>query len=112
MVLFGSFFAAAVTYRRRPEIHKRLMLLATVAILFAAAFRLQAAGVPMPAAIALWFVPVLLGMAYDLSTRGRVHTVYWIGIVVMGVALLRLPFGNSRAWLDVGRPLFEALTGA
>jgi hypothetical protein len=109
-VLFGGFFAAAVAYRRKPEIHKGLMLLATVAIVFAAAFRLQAAGVPMTAAIALWFVPVLLGIAYDAATRGRVHPVYWIGVTAMAFALLRLPFGNSEAWLQIGRPLFEALT--
>ena len=40
MVLFGSLFIAAVIYRRKPEIHKRLMLAATVALLFAAVGRL------------------------------------------------------------------------
>ena len=50
MVLFGGFFWAAIAYRQKPEIHKRFMLLATVALLFAAVFRLNAAGwgVPIP----------------------------------------------------------------
>lgn len=110
MVLFGSFFAAAVAYRQKPEIHKRLMLLATIAIVFAAAFRLQAAGVPRPAAIAVWYSPLVLAMAYDVWKRGRVHPVYWIGAAAMAFALLRLPFGNTQLWLRVGRPLFESLT--
>ncbi|HEY9181599.1 MAG TPA: hypothetical protein VIQ99_00275 [Gammaproteobacteria bacterium] len=110
MVLFGSFFAAAVAYRARPEIHKRLMLLATIAIVFAAAFRLQAAGVPQSAAIAIWYSPLVLAMAYDVWKRGRVHPVYFIGAAAMAVALLRLPFGETELWLEVGRPLFAALT--
>lgn len=110
MVLFGGFFGSAVAYRHRPEIHKRLMLLATVAIVFAAAFRLQAAGVPMFAAIGLWFLPVTLGIAYDASTQRRVHPVYWVGAAAMVFALLRLPFSNSDIWLGIGRSLFEALT--
>jgi hypothetical protein len=110
MLLFGGFLAAAAAYRHRPEVHKRLMLLATVAIVFAAVFRLQAAGLPTPAAIALWFVPVLLGIAYDALTRGQVHPVYWIGAAAMALALLRLPFRNSDFWLGIGRPLFESLT--
>src|SRR5262245_49628843 len=35
MALFGAFFAAAVAYRQRPETHKRLILVATISILFA-----------------------------------------------------------------------------
>jgi hypothetical protein len=112
MVLFGGFFAAAVAYRSKSEIHKRLMVLATIAIVFAAAFRLQNAGVPMPAAIVVWYVPLALAMAYDFFTRGRVHPVYWIGAAVMAVALLRLPFalGTTEFWLGIGRPLIESLT--
>ena len=110
MVLFGSFFATAVANRARPEIHKRFILLATIAVVFAAAFRLQAAGVPLPAAIAVWYSPLVLAMVYDLRQRGRVHAVYWIGAAAMAFALLRLPFGETELWLSVGRPLFEALT--
>ena len=53
---------------------------------------LQAAGVPLPAAIAVWYSPLVLAMVYDLQLRGRVHAVYWIGAAAMAFALLRLPF--------------------
>ena len=109
MVLFGGFFLAAVLYRSKPELHKRLMLLATMAILFAAAFRLQNAGVSRPAAIVVWYVPLVIMMVYDLVQRGRIHVLYWIGAVVMGIALLRMPFGETEAWLRIGRPIVEAM---
>jgi len=109
MVLFGGFFLAAVLYRGQPELHKRLMLLATMAILFAAAFRLQNAGVSRPAAIVVWYVPLAIMMVYDLVQRGRIHVLYWIGAVVMGIALLRMPFGETETWLRIGRPIVEAL---
>lgn len=110
MVLFGGFFLAAVLYRSQPEMHKRLMLLATMAILFAAAFRLQNAGVPREAAIVVWYVPLVVMMVYDLVQSGRIHKLYWIGAVIFGLGLLRMPFGESEAWLRIARPIVEAMT--
>ena len=71
---------------------------------------MQAAGmIPLPAAVALWYVPVILGMIHDVRTRGRVHDVYWIGVFVMSIVVLRLPFGETAFWLAIGRPIIEAL---
>jgi hypothetical protein len=104
MVLFGGFFVAAMAYRSRPEAHKRLVLLACVAIMFAGAFRLSYA-VSLPVQLAVWYLPVVAGMAYDLHKRGRVHPVYWIGVAVMGIGLLRIPFGETELWHSIARPL-------
>jgi hypothetical protein len=41
MTLFAVFFGAAVAYRSRPQIHKRLMITATVGLLFAAVGRMH-----------------------------------------------------------------------
>jgi hypothetical protein len=111
MILFGGFFIAAVKYRPQPQLHKRLMFLATAAILFAAAFRMQAAEMmPLPAAVALWYLPVAIGMIHDFRTLGRPHPVYWVGLAAMTVSLVRLPLGGMEGWLRIGRPIFEALT--
>ncbi|MGI9258473.1 MAG: hypothetical protein ACR2QQ_06545 [Gammaproteobacteria bacterium] len=111
MVLFGGLFGAAVAYRQKPEIHKRLMLLATVALLFAAVFRLWAAGwASMPAAIFLWYVPVILGIAYDGLRQGRVPPVYWIGAAAMSISLLKLPLGTTGFWLGFGGRIIESLS--
>ena len=108
MLLFGGFFGAAIVYRNRPEIHKRLVLLACVAIMFAGAFRLSYV-LNLPGQIAVWYLPIVAGMTYDFYKRRRVHPVYWIGAGVMGVALLRIPFGETELWHSVGRPLLTQL---
>jgi hypothetical protein len=41
LVTFGGFFVAGVLWRRRPAVHKRLMVLATVALLGAPVARLD-----------------------------------------------------------------------
>ena len=108
MVLFGGFFGAAIAYRSRPEVHKRLVLLACVAIMFAGAFRLSYV-LNLPGQIAVWYLPIVAGVAYDLYKRGRVHPVYWIGAAVMGIALSRIPFGETELWHSIGRPLLTQL---
>jgi hypothetical protein len=115
MVLFGGFFGAAIAYRSRPEIHKRLIVLAAVAVMFAAIGRtFTAAGMLIgdPAAfagrvprLALWYSPVLVAMAHDLWTKRRVHPVYWIGIAAMAVAFLRLPYSETDQWRGIARTI-------
>jgi hypothetical protein len=108
MVLFGGFFGAAVAYRRRPEIHKRLVLLASVALMFAGVGRLWFTDT-LPLTLAMWYLPVVLAMAYDLLTLRRIHPAYLIGVAVMTIALLRIPFGQSELWLDIARPMLASL---
>ncbi|HEY5551710.1 MAG TPA: hypothetical protein VIK52_07470 [Opitutaceae bacterium] len=104
MVLFAGFFGAAVGYRHKPEIHKRLILLACVAIMFAGVARLSYV-VSQPVQVVTWYLPVLAAMAYDRYRIGRVHPVYWIGVAIMAVALARIPFGETELWRGIGRAM-------
>jgi hypothetical protein len=104
MILFAGFFGAAVAFRGKPEIHKRLVLLACIAIMFAGAFRLSYV-MSRPLQIAVWYVPLAAGMIYDRYKLGRVHPVYWIGALIMAVALLRIPFGETAFWHGIGTKL-------
>jgi hypothetical protein len=104
MVLFAGLFGAAVAYRRRPEIHKRLMLLATTALMFAAVSRRVAPESPWTF-LPLWLAPVGLAMAYDLRNRGRVHPTYLVGTVILIAAFCRVYVRESDIWLIVGRAL-------
>lgn len=110
MALFGSFFFPAVAYRKKSELHKRLMMLATIAIAFAAIFRMQALGLPLAAGFTIWFSLPVLAMIYDLKTRGRVHPVYWAALPGMVVIALRIPFSATETWLGISRPIIEALS--
>jgi hypothetical protein len=110
MVLFGSFFGFAVAYRARPDIHKRLILLASVALMFAGVGRLWFLGEPtsIPGLIAVWYVPVILGIVYDVVTVRRVHPVYVVGAIAMGAWLVRIPFGESALWQSFGARVLNA----
>ena len=108
MLLFGTFFGAAVAYRSRPQVHKRLMLTATVALLFAAVGRMHFIK-SMVLADLVWLSPLFVGMAHDWITRRRVHPAYVIGTIGLFVGSLRELFDQSEAWLAIGRPLLDAL---
>ena len=110
MALFGPLFFSAVAYRKNAELHKRLMILATIAIAFAAIFRMQAIGVPLAAGLTVWFALPVIGMAYDFRAKGRIHPVYFIGTAGMIIAALRIPFSATETWIGFARPIIEALS--
>lgn len=101
MLLFGVFVAFGVYYYRKPEYHKRLMLLATVAILPAALMRLAGfMGVQSLFLLVLILESfVILGIMYDYITRRKVHPVYLVGGGVMTlVHLSRMFLFNTETW--------------
>jgi len=103
MLLFASLVGAGFYFRRRPDIHKRLMLVATIAILPAAVARLPFAFIQQFGPLAffglsdLFIVPCLI---YDLFTRGRFHRATVLGGLALVISHpLRLVIGNTQAWL-------------
>ncbi len=108
MVLFITFMTLAIAYRNKPDIHKRLILVATVAILGAAAGRMPF--LPnIPTTIAVFMAPVLIGLIFDLITRRRAHAVYVIGLVVYLVSFVRVPLRESDGWIGFSRWLYNLL---
>jgi hypothetical protein len=103
MVLFAGFFGAAIAYRRKPEIHKRLILAATVALAFAGVSRMAFLS-PLWFLI-VWLSPLAMALVFDVISRGRVHAVNVVSITVLAVAFVRLFYQESEAWLVVGRAL-------
>jgi len=118
IVMFAGFFIAALANVRRPEAHKRFMLLATITLLQAAMarvfFTLMTGGGPglrpglgAPPPIAIGLVPslilevlIVVGVVHDWRTRGRPHPAWLIGAAVMtAVILLRGPFSSTSGWL-------------
>jgi hypothetical protein len=107
MILFGGFFAAAVCYRHKPEIHKRLIVLATIALMFAPAGRLS--GESLALFFVLWIAPLAAALIHDLWSRGRLHPVYAIGTAVLLVAFARVPAMESAWWMRVGRAIVDGM---
>src|SRR5947199_5759061 len=103
MLVFASLVGAAFYFRRRADTHKRLMLLATIAILPAAVARLPFAFIQQYGPLAffglsdLFIVPCLI---YDIVTRGRPHRATVLGGTLIVISHpLRLVIGNTHAWL-------------
>ena len=75
---FAVVVALAVLWRNRAETHKRLMLLANVAILSAAVARIPMASLQAGAPFTFILLPCLIivaGVVHDKRSRGRVHPV-------------------------------------
>lgn len=103
VLLFSTFVALGLAYRRRPDVHKRLMALGAIAMLPPALGRAIATltGVAHPA---LFFGATILFIAaiavHDWRTRGRVHPVtLWGGLLLIASFPVRLAVGNSEPWL-------------
>jgi hypothetical protein len=110
MAVFCLLVAAAVRFRRRPEAHKRLMLLATINILDAATARWPVEIVSTSAwgSYAVVDSFIVAGMAYDLVTRRRIHPAYvWGGLLIVGSQALRDVVGHSAAWQPIARMVLE-----
>jgi len=111
ILFFAVVFALAIANTRRPEIHKRLMLLAGISILDAAVARwfltfLAPPGPlgppPVPVTIAPALVAYLLlvvAIVADWRSRGRPHPVYiYGGAALLAVKLLNWPISTTAAW--------------
>jgi hypothetical protein len=93
MMLFVGFYGTAIARRDQPDVHKRLMVLASASVLPAAIFRiivgltgfywLATPGWVMPAAFFLPAVFIVIGMVYDRVANGAVHRVYLVGLPVL-----------------------------
>jgi hypothetical protein len=103
MLVFAILISGAFYFRLRADIHKRLMLLATIGILPAAVARLpfdfilQAGPVGFFGLADLFIIPVLI---WDLATRGRPHraTVLAAALIVISQPL-RIIIGNTHGWI-------------
>ncbi|HEX5438389.1 MAG TPA: hypothetical protein VFW98_14640 [Gemmatimonadaceae bacterium] len=106
MLLFAPLVALAVFLRRRPQAHKRLMLLATISLLGAPAARLPAGfhlpGMPFVYVFCVTTALLLAGVLYDAVSRRRVHPAYvWGGLIILASTPLRLTIGGTHAWLVI-----------
>ena len=84
MAAFAVCLGLAIYWRRKPELHRRMMLIATCGLLDAAFGR-----VDFLFNNSLYFlcldVVILLGVARDLAVNGRVHKVYLVALPVLMV---------------------------
>ena len=103
VIVFPVLVGAALYYRRKPEIHKRLMLLATLELVTAGVGRIPGAG-SMPLFFVLTDLGLVAMIGYDLVTRHRPHAAtVWGGLLLIASQVARTMFIGSPAWLAIAR---------
>lgn len=125
MILFVGFYGTAIARRDQPDVHKRMIVLASASVLPAAIFRvivglagfywLATPGWVIPAAFFLPAMFIVIGMVNDRAAQGGVHRVYLVGLpVLLVVHGLGLTIAGTAAGEAVSRvmALFAHAFGA
>ena len=102
---FALFAGLAVAMRRNAQAHKRLMLVATIAIAGAAVARWPGVGPLGPLGYFgftdLLLVPIAI---WDFRTRGGIHPVtLWGGLLIIALEPLQLAVMGTEGWLAFAR---------
>jgi len=108
MVVFPMLVAAALASRRQTEMHKRLMLLATISVLDAAVARWPLA-IMAKGPVAFFAVTdlyIVAGVVFDVASRGHAHPAYfWGGLLIIGSQIARLAVRHTAGWIAFARML-------
>jgi len=107
---FSAFFWLAMNWRRKPEMHRRLMLIATCALTAAAWGRM-----PNQTFAYVWFYSgvdalILLGVLRDLFVMKRVHRVYWYALPVLVVGqvfVMRTLLSQAPWWTRIANRILR-----
>lgn len=111
MVVFTGLVTTGLWYRRRANIHKRLLTLGTIALLGAPIARLPF-GAPVVGILGVFALADLFIVActmYDLTSLRRVHpATIWGGLAIVLSQPLRLASSGSALWLGFAAWLTRA----
>lgn len=121
IAFFAGAFALAIANVRRPETHRRLVLLAAISILDAPVARwfilfLAPPGASGPPPVAVTILPALcaysllvVAIVHDWRTRGGPHRVYvWGGSLLVSMKLLNPIVGETGVWRGFAGALLAA----
>jgi hypothetical protein len=102
MLLFGVLVFFAYKLRRNAEAHKRLITIATIALMDAAIGRWQHPAILQripPTQDLVMLALLLMVVAFDLYNLHRVSKyTLWGGLFVVVVHAVRVPLGHTAAW--------------
>jgi hypothetical protein len=108
MVAFAIAFGLAIFWRRQPEFHRRLMLMASCVLTIAAFNRFPAFLVPPNWGFAGVDLLILLGVLRDVIVTGRIHPTYLYGLpaIVAGQAVaMYIYLSGFPPWVNLAQRL-------
>jgi hypothetical protein len=107
MLVFAILTAAALIYRRRIDIHKRLMLLSFVGLLAAAISRIPLNFIATGGALVFFGLTdlcVLACVAYDTIKNRRLHPAFiWGTLLIIASQPLRMMLSETQIWMEFAR---------
>ncbi len=115
-VIFGSLVIAALLKRNQPLIHKHLMLLATILLLWPAWFRFRHffPSVPHPD---IWFAVVLADSLfiisiiwYRVATGRHSQTLLVIGSLIIVEHMIEVYLFDGTAWRSLANAIYGVLS--
>jgi hypothetical protein len=105
MVVFAVLVAIGLYFRNRPQIHRRLMLLATLSFLAAAIARIPIGFIETGGPLVFYGLLDLLILAivvYDTVKNRRLHPAFSLGaLFIIASHPLRIMLAGTNAWLHV-----------
>lgn len=110
--LFVSLVVGAIMLRKRPDWHKRLMLLATIHLLWPAFFRLRhwLPDVPNPEiwlAVVCAYLPIVIAAVRDKAKYGKVHPVWlFVAPALIVEQSIEVAFFDQGLQRDLGQWFF------
>ena len=109
MLAFGALVGVALYYRRKLDVHKRLMLLSAFSMLPAAVARIPIGFIENNGALAYYGLTdlcVVALVAYDTIKQRRLHPAYFWGATLLIISHpLRIMFAGTDAWLGIADSL-------
>lgn len=117
MVIFAALVGSAIASIRNSDVHKRLMLLATIGIVGAAVARMYVpffggSGLDVPHWLTNGTVDVLIValLVYDWRTLGKPHNATLAGAALLvGAQILRGPVSETELWQSTAQTLFAMI---
>jgi len=115
-IMFLSIVIAGILNRHNPATHKRLMLLATIVVLWPAWFRFRHyfPSVPRPD---IWFAVVLadslilISCLWDKLVNGKVHPVFkYLGSFIILEHIFEVITFDNSSWRLVAKHIYNLLS--
>ncbi len=107
---FGVAFALAIVWRKRPEYHRRLILVATCALTSAAFGRFPVHLMPRHGFFIGVDLLVVLGVMRDLIVNRRIHRVYAIALpafVLCQIAVMYVLLSPAPYWTKIANAILR-----
>ena len=115
-IAFAFLFGAAIYFRKKSEVHKRLMLLATILVLWVAWVRLRHYFPPFPGAfnffgffLGMMPIPIIWIVEY-LKTRKIHYVMLYGGVAVIAEQGFQILFYDSHYWRMTSNAIYDYLS--